>query len=208
MSEMAGAANRGVKASVLIVDDDPDMVAVIREHLTPGYHTFTAADGAEAIEQFVLTRPDVVLLDLSMPRMDGLQAQREMRKLDPEAVIIVLRGGLVHDESKLKKSRIAVTWLSANTWAPGSIYGNVQFSFSWKQAAQKRVYWVEAMHSYRPPDLSNPPQRPRRAVQICAALRSKLRQRTATKAIRHLVLERRLHVGVPDRRGHPTRLLH
>jgi len=63
-----------------------------------------------------------------------------------------LKAGLVHDESKLKKSRIAVTWLSANTWAHGSIYGNVQFSFSWKkQAAQKRVYWVEAMPSYQPP---------------------------------------------------------
>jgi len=63
-----------------------------------------------------------------------------------------LKAGLVYDESKLKKSRIAVTWLSANTWAHGSIYGNVEFAFSWKKhAAGKRFYWVEAMSSYRPP---------------------------------------------------------
>jgi hypothetical protein len=62
-----------------------------------------------------------------------------------------LKAGLVYDESKLKKSRIAVTWLSANTWAYGSIYGNVEFAFSWKKhAAGKKFYWVEAMPSYRP----------------------------------------------------------
>jgi hypothetical protein len=62
-----------------------------------------------------------------------------------------LKAGLVHDKSKLNKSRIAVTWLSANTWAYGSLYGNVQFSFSWaEQIAKKRFYWVEAMPSYSP----------------------------------------------------------
>jgi len=63
-----------------------------------------------------------------------------------------LKAGIVYDESKLRKSRIAVTWLSANSWAYGSIYGNVEFSFSWaKQMANKNFYWVEIMPSYRPP---------------------------------------------------------
>lgn len=63
-----------------------------------------------------------------------------------------LKAGLVRDESRLNESRIAVTWLSANTWANGSIYGNVQFSFSWaNQVANRRFYWVEAMHSYKIP---------------------------------------------------------
>jgi DNA-binding NtrC family response regulator len=88
-----------MKPSVLIVDDDPDMVDVIREHLATSYRTSTAFDGAHAIEQFVLQRPDVVLLDLSMPRMSGLQAQEEMRKLDPAVPIIVLTG--VHDVALL-----------------------------------------------------------------------------------------------------------
>lgn len=63
-----------------------------------------------------------------------------------------LKAGLVHDKSKLNKSRIAVTWLSANTWAYGSLYGNVQFSLSWADLiAKKRFYWVEAMPTYSPP---------------------------------------------------------
>jgi hypothetical protein len=62
-----------------------------------------------------------------------------------------LRAGLIYDESKLQRSRICVTWLSANTWAMGSIYGNVQFTFPWaKQIRSRRLYWVEAMTGYRP----------------------------------------------------------
>lgn len=62
-----------------------------------------------------------------------------------------LRSGLIYDESRLRSSRICVTWLSANVWAPGSIYGNVQFAFPWsKQIRQRRCYWVEAMTRYRP----------------------------------------------------------
>jgi len=62
-----------------------------------------------------------------------------------------LRCGLISDESRLKKSRICVTWLSANTWAPGSIYGNVQFAFPWRKQIRKRhCYWVEAMTDYSP----------------------------------------------------------
>ena len=62
-----------------------------------------------------------------------------------------LRGGLVYDESKLNKSRTCVTWLSANEWTWGSIYGNIQFAFDWGAIVKNRkVYWVEAMTDYSP----------------------------------------------------------
>jgi hypothetical protein len=61
-----------------------------------------------------------------------------------------LRAGLIYDESRLQKSRICVTWLSANTWVFGSIYGNVQFAFPWNKQIRKRCYWVEAMTRYNP----------------------------------------------------------
>jgi hypothetical protein len=63
-----------------------------------------------------------------------------------------LKAGLVHDESVLKTRRIAVTWLSANTWGHGSIYGNVQFTFPWQEViAHRSFYWVEMMMDYHPP---------------------------------------------------------
>lgn len=59
-----------------------------------------------------------------------------------------LRAGLIHDESKLNKSRLCVTWLSANDWEnhKGSIYGTVRFTFEWQKIiAGRSLYWVEAM---------------------------------------------------------------
>src|SRR5689334_424834 len=62
-----------------------------------------------------------------------------------------IRAGLVYDESRLNKSRISVAWVSANSWALGSIYGTVEFQFSWADiVAGQNIYWVEAM-AYRPP---------------------------------------------------------
>lgn len=62
-----------------------------------------------------------------------------------------LRARLIYDESRLNRSRTCVTWLSANTWWMGSIYGNVQFSFSWKgQIKDRNCYWVEVMTNYSP----------------------------------------------------------
>lgn len=62
-----------------------------------------------------------------------------------------LRAGLIHDESKLNKSRTSVNWLSANTWGYGSIYGTIQFSFSWLSLIENcRFYWVEAISKYNP----------------------------------------------------------
>jgi hypothetical protein len=63
-----------------------------------------------------------------------------------------LRAGLVYDESRLNRSRMCVTWVSANTWGPGSIYGNVQFAFRWSDIIDGRhCYWVEEMPDYSPP---------------------------------------------------------
>jgi hypothetical protein len=59
--------------------------------------------------------------------------------------------GLIYDESRLNKSRISVTLLSANTWAFGSIYGTVEFQFDWNTLVEgTKVYWVEAMTQYTP----------------------------------------------------------
>ena len=64
-----------------------------------------------------------------------------------------IKAGLVYDESKLNTTRLSVAWVSANTWAWGSLYGTVEFQFSWADLIERfpRIYWVEEMPDYRPP---------------------------------------------------------
>ena len=85
---------------VLIVDDH----AVVREglrsflELQEGLKVVgEAADGAEAVEAAAQLRPDVVLMDLVMPRMDGVEAMRQLRERVPAARVIVLTSFLDDD---------------------------------------------------------------------------------------------------------------
>lgn len=59
---------------ILVVDDDPDIVAMLETRLeADGYEVITAFDGAEALIRFREKTPDLVLLDIAMPGMDGVE---------------------------------------------------------------------------------------------------------------------------------------
>jgi hypothetical protein len=63
----------------------------------------------------------------------------------------LIKSGLIYDRSKLNRWRISVVWLSANTWADGSLYGTVAFEFPWADIIDgQNIYWVEAITDYSP----------------------------------------------------------
>jgi CheY-like chemotaxis protein len=67
--------------AVLVVDDDPDIVATVVDILQfEGYATQTARNGAEALEVVEQSRPNVVLLDMRMPVLDGWGFAREVQR--------------------------------------------------------------------------------------------------------------------------------
>ncbi|MCG6987042.1 MAG: response regulator [Gemmatimonadetes bacterium] len=69
---------------VLIVDDEPDVIGYLEMLLNDaGYETFTAGDGTTALEMARRERPDLVTLDISMPRASGTRFYKEVKK-DPE----------------------------------------------------------------------------------------------------------------------------
>ncbi len=77
---------------VLIVDDAMFMRAMIRDILVnSGKYEVVgeAANGEEAIEKYSLVSPDIVTMDIVMPQMDGIEATKEIIKLDPKAKIIM-----------------------------------------------------------------------------------------------------------------------
>src|SRR5262245_25166422 len=77
-------------ARILIVDDDPQLTKVLRTGLkSRGYEVRTAPDGMTAVDTFDQWQPDLVITDLAMPQMDGLELCRQIRA-DSQIPIIVL----------------------------------------------------------------------------------------------------------------------
>lgn len=78
---------------VLIVEDDANMRFVLDECLKTGdYRTIQAVHGEEALELFQRCSPDLVLLDLKIPRLEGMEVLRRCRNINPEALFIILTG--------------------------------------------------------------------------------------------------------------------
>lgn len=77
--------------NVLIVDDDAFVRAYLRDALADtGYFLSEASNGEEAVDAVSSERPDVVLLDLLMPKQSGLDALTKIRHLSPDSKIIVI----------------------------------------------------------------------------------------------------------------------
>ncbi|MBA3472915.1 MAG: response regulator transcription factor [Rubrobacter sp.] len=75
---------------MLVVDDEPKLVAVVRAYMeSDGFRVVAAGDGKEALERFRQARPDLVVLDLMMPEMDGLEVCRHLRR-ESDVPIIML----------------------------------------------------------------------------------------------------------------------
>jgi len=86
---------------ILIADDHAPLRRGVRTLLEshPGWSICgESANGREAVEQARVTRPDVILLDVSMPELDGLQATQQILRDDPHAKVIILT---MHDSEEM-----------------------------------------------------------------------------------------------------------
>ena len=75
------------RGSLLVVDDEPTITEVLSRYLErAGYETRVARDGPQALELAGARRPDLVILDLMLPGLDGLEVMRRLRALDEGGV--------------------------------------------------------------------------------------------------------------------------
>ena len=84
---------------VLVVDDDPNICDVLRMYLeNEGYSVILAYDGEEALVKFNALKPDIILLDVMLPTLDGWQVCREIRKVSNAPIIMLTAKGETFDK--------------------------------------------------------------------------------------------------------------
>lgn len=104
---MLAKAGADSSMRVLIVDDEPEIVNVLSEFLVAtkrGYAVTTASNAVDALEAVRHERPQLVLLDVIMPAMSGVDALREIRRLDPSIRVIMVTGCHPADAADALKS--------------------------------------------------------------------------------------------------------
>jgi CheY-like chemotaxis protein len=81
-------------ATVLIVDDEKLIRRTLRQMLEKaGYDVIEASDGLQALEIFTQNQPDLMICDIIMPNMEGIETLRTVKKINPDIKVIVISGG-------------------------------------------------------------------------------------------------------------------
>src|SRR4029450_4873320 len=89
--EGARAVRGGAMSKILIVEDEPDMVLGLKDNFEfEGYEVLTAADGVAGLERARGAKPDLVILDIMLPKLSGLEVCKTLRGEGFEAPIIML----------------------------------------------------------------------------------------------------------------------
>lgn len=87
----------GDKRKLLIIEDDADLVRALQLYFATSYQVVTAANGLEGLQTLYNERPDVVILDIAMPKMDGWAVCRRIRELS-DVPIVILTARVQEDE--------------------------------------------------------------------------------------------------------------
>jgi DNA-binding response OmpR family regulator len=94
------------KTKILVIDDEEHLRTLLADILeSDGYRVTTAAHGREGLDSFQAERHDVVITDLGMPEMSGLEVTEAIKKIDPSTPVVLLTGLGFQLEGEDGKSR-------------------------------------------------------------------------------------------------------
>ncbi len=92
---------------IMVVEDSNLMISIIKnfvkKKIGPDVVFIEAHDGAEAVDKYPTEKPDVVFMDIKMPKMDGLSALARIQKIDPNAQVVMVTS--LKEESQEKKAK-------------------------------------------------------------------------------------------------------
>lgn len=113
---------------ILVVDDEPQIAGIARDYLErAGYRVTIAGDGADAVAKARAQRPDLIVLDLALPRMDGLDVTRAIRK-DSNVPIIMLTAR-VDEADKLVGLELGADDYMTKPFSPRELVARVRAVF-------------------------------------------------------------------------------
>jgi DNA-binding response OmpR family regulator len=101
-------------AKILIIDDDPDIIKTLEiRFTTEGYKVSSASNGEEGLRQVDVQKPDLIVLDAMMPKMDGVEFSQHLRQDKRYGnLLILLLSGLVYIEGEPQDKEIADAYMA------------------------------------------------------------------------------------------------
>jgi two-component system response regulator ResD len=115
-----------VRGSVLVVDDEPTIAEVVSRYLErAGYRTRVAHDGIEALELVAKQRPDLVVLDLMLPGVDGLEVMRRLREHDRERIALILLTAKGEESDRIIGLRLGADDYVVKPFSPAELVARV-----------------------------------------------------------------------------------
>jgi two-component system, OmpR family, response regulator ResD len=119
-------ADQGGRRTVLVVDDEPTISEVVSRYLEhAGYAARTAADGLEAIRLVDESRPDLVVLDVMLPQVDGLRVLRYLREAEGDSTPVILLTAKGEQEDKLAGLRSGADDYVVKPFSPRELVARV-----------------------------------------------------------------------------------
>ncbi len=82
------------KANIMIVDDEPDILEVFTLFLGNDCNIFTERNALYAMEKFILVKPDILITDVNMPGMSGIDLLEKVKEISPSTEVIVMSGNM------------------------------------------------------------------------------------------------------------------
>ena len=114
--------------TILVVDDEPKIVKLVRDYLErAGFGVHVAADGKSALSLARAEKPDMVILDLGLPQMDGLDVTRDLRKLSN--VPIIMLTGRSEESDKLIGLELGADDYITKPFSPKELVARVRVVF-------------------------------------------------------------------------------
>jgi CheY-like chemotaxis protein len=77
-----------MRKKILVVDDDELLRRIYKAMLSGEFEVIEAVNGKEGVEKYISHLPDLVLMDIKMPVMDGITATKEIKRINPDAVVV------------------------------------------------------------------------------------------------------------------------